>query len=230
MVDNEADALLDASLSLDEVCSRILRILLEDRTQRFSELQNAFTKMFSIEITHKVLSKHLKHLEGKNLVKRTEEGFQNVTYALSDKFRNVVRLPPDEIKKYLELQDDDSLPQELQPLKITAEEFCSNMSRDEIDRETDRDLHDIMSLNLWELKLSIDNDLLLKEGESDDSFWLYFVKPTYRIKMESASEKCRYNEEYRKMLFEKIELLTTALRSDRELFRKRRDTGKRVRA
>jgi DNA-binding transcriptional ArsR family regulator len=230
VVDNEADALLDASLSLDEVCSRILRILLEDRTQRFSELQNALTKMYGTEITHKVLSKHLKHLEGKNLVKRTEEGFQNVTYALSDKFRNVVRLPPDEIKKYLELQDDDSLPPELRPLKITVEEFYGKMSRDEIDRETDRDLHDIMSLNLWELKLSIDNDLLLKEGESDDSFWLYFIKPTYRIKMESASEKCRYNEEYRKMLFEKIELLTTALRSDRELFRKRRDAGKRVRA
>ena len=95
--------------------------------------------MYGTEITHKVLSKHLKHLEGMNLIKRTEEGFQNVTYALSDKFRNVVILPPDEIKKYLKLQDDDSLPPKLRPLKITVEEFYSNMSRDEIDRETDRD-------------------------------------------------------------------------------------------
>ena len=170
-------------------------------------------------------------MEGKDLVKRREEGFQNVTYALSDTFRNVVKLPTDEIKRYLELQKgDDSLSPRLQPLKITFEEFYRNMSKDEIDEQTDRDLHDILSLNLWEFKLSIDNDLLLKEGESDDSFWLYFIKPTYRVKMESASEKCRYNDEYRKMLFEKIELLTTALRSDRELFRKRRDTGKRVRA
>ena len=178
--------------------------------------------MYGTEITHKVLSKHLKHLEGKNLVKRTEQDFQYVTYALSDKFRNVVRLSIDDVKMYLGIGQDEGLPPELQPLKITRKEFLDSLTEAEIDNETDRDLHDIMSLNLWELKLSIDSDLLLKEGESDDSFWLYFVKPTYRIQMERASEKCRFNDEYRKVLFEKIDCLINQLRSDREYVRQRR--------
>jgi DNA-binding transcriptional ArsR family regulator len=177
--------------------------------------------MYGTEITHKVLSKHLKHLEGKNLVKRTEQDFQYVTYALSDKFRNVVRLPIDDVKMYLGIGQDEGLPPELQPLKITRKDFLDSLTEAEIDNETDRALHDIMSLNLWELKLAIDNDLLLKEGESDDSFWLYFVKPTYRIQLERASENCRHNCEYKKALNEKIDLLINQLRSDREIYRKR---------
>lgn len=222
-MDDEADALLDAGLSLDNICNRILRVLLEDKNLRFSELQNAITKMYGAEITHKVLSKHLKHLESKSLVKRTEIDTQYVTYALSDKFRNVVRLPIEDVKKYLEIGQDESLPPELRPLKITKSEFLNSLSKDEVDHETDSDLHDIMSLNLWELKLTIDNDLLLKEGETDNSFWLYFVKPTYRIQMERASEKCRFNDEYRKVLFGKIDCLINQLRSDREYVRQRRN-------
>ena len=222
---DEAEALLDAGLSLDDICNRILRVLLEDKTLRFSELQNALTKMYGNEITNKVLSKHLKHLEGKNLVKRTEQDFQYVTYALGDKFRNVVRLPIDDVKMYLGIGQDEGLPPELQLLKITRKEFLDSLTETEIDRETDRDLHDIMSLNFWELKIAIDNDLLLKEGENDDSFWLYFVKPTYRIQLERASEKCRHNCEYKKALFEKIDLLINQLRSDREIYRKRSKRG-----
>jgi hypothetical protein len=86
---------------------------------------------------------------------------------------------------------------------FTKKEFLDSLTKNEIDSETDHDLHDIMSLNLWELKIAINNDLLLNEEESDESFWLYFVKPTYRLKLERASEKCRYNEDYKKSLFEK---------------------------
>jgi DNA-binding MarR family transcriptional regulator len=178
--------------------------------------------MYGSEVTHKVLSKHLKHLEGKNLVKRIKRDFQYVSYSLSEKFRNVVRLPIEDVKKYLEIGHDESLPPELRALKLTREEFYSKFSKDEIDLETDRDLHDIMSLNLWELKLSIDSNLLLKEGETDASFWLYFVKPTYRLQMERASEKCHYNNDYKKILFEKIDRLINQLRSDREYVRQRR--------
>lgn len=138
--------------------------------------------MYGTEITHKVLSKHLKHLEGRNLVKRTEQDFQYVTYALSEKFRNVARLPLEDVKKFFEIGHDEGLPPELRALKITKKQFLNSLTDDEIDRETDRDLHDIMSLNLWELKLSIDSELLLKEGETDDSFWLYSVKPTIEFK------------------------------------------------
>jgi len=69
----------------------------------------------------------------------------------------------------------------------------------------------------------------LAENESNAAFWNFVANPQYRMHEKDVSEKCRYNEEYKKVLFEKIELLTNALRDDRELFRKRKETGKRAR-
>ena len=229
MDEKERESLFDSAEFLDHTCQSILRILLEDKILRFGYRKSAVTKLTDTEITNKVLSKHLKHLEEKKLVKRVETGFQEVTYALSDKFRSIMIMPKEEILEYLDLGNNACLPPELRALPITTEEFYSNLSDDEIDFETDRDLHDIMALNLWELRLSINDGLQLKNGENDESFWNYVVRPTYRIQLERASEKCRYNDNYKKALFEKIELLTNALRSDRELYRKRKETGKRVR-
>jgi hypothetical protein len=222
MDEKERAALFDSAEFLDHTCHSILRILLEDKRLRFSYLKNAVTKMTGIKITNKVLSKHLKHLEEKNLVKRVETGFQEVTYALSDKFRSIMIMPKEEILQYIELGNEACIPPELRTLPITKEEFYNDLSVDEIDFETDRDLHDIMALNLWELRLSINDYLQLKGGENDESFWNYVVKPTYRLHLERASEKCRYNNAYRKQLFEKIDLLINQLRSDRAVLNKKR--------
>lgn len=228
--ENKKD-LLDVALEeLDRTCFSILGVLMEDKTLRFTELQNSINKISDLTLTNRVLSKHLKHLMNKGLVKRTEEGFQNVTYSLSDAFRAVTQLPQKELKQYIELQSDESLPPHLRAFKINKEDFVDALSRKDLDKETDRDLHDVLSLNLWELKLSIEHDLELKEGESDQAFWTFLANPLYRIHEKSAAEKCRNNEKYKQILFDKIDLLITALRNDRELFRKRRDTGKRVRA
>lgn len=225
----EREALFDSAEFLDQTCHSILRILLEDKSLRFGYLKNAVSKLTGSEMTNKVLSKHLKHLEEKRLVKREETGFQEVTYALSDKFRSIMIMPKEEILQYLELGNDACLPPELRTLPLTKEELYSDLSDDEIDFETDRDLHDIMALNLMETRLSINDCLQLKDSENDEAFWTYVVKPTYRLQMDRATEKCRYNDKYKKVLFDKIQLLTDALRSDRELYRKRKETGKRVR-
>jgi hypothetical protein len=175
-------------------------------------------------MTNRVLSKHLKHLISKGLVKRTEEGFQNVAYRLSDKFRKIMELPREDLMRFL---DEKDLPLELRALDFGVREFYSNLSKEEIDEETDRDLHDILSLNLWELKLSINYDLLFEENENDEAFWKFFANPTYRMHEKDAADKCRYSHEYKELLFKKIDLLINQLRSDRELYRKRINRARR---
>jgi hypothetical protein len=218
--ENEKDALLDTALTLDNTCNSILRVLLEDKMLRFSEVQNFVSKISRLTITNRVLSRHLKHLINKNLVKRTEQGFQNVTYSLSDMFRAVTQLPKEDLLNYLKFEDN-KLPLALRTLKIDIKEFYSKFLAGQIDQLTDRDLHDILSLNLWELKLCVDYDLSLKNGESDEAFWTFFANPTYRLHEKEVAEKCRYNNEYKKLLFEKIDILINQLRSDRELLRER---------
>ena len=224
----ERQALLDAGLALDETCQRVLRILLEDRTLRFSELQNAITKLYDQKLTNKVLSKHLKHLMNKNLAKQTKQD-QTVSYSLSDKFRAVTQMSPETLKEYLK-QSDEVLPVEFRAKWFDEKEYYSKLSDEELDYETDHDLHDILSLNLWELKGVVETDLALGEDESDDAFWTYFANPTYRMREKRTAKKCRWNQAYKEILFNKINLLTDALRNDRELLRKRRATGKITRA
>lgn len=228
ILDNKKDSLLNVQITLDNTCQDIFRVLLEDKKLRFIELQNAVTKISEHELTNRVLSKHLKHLIKKDLVKKTIVGAQNVTYGLSDKYKALTQLPDEELKNFLELREDN-LPSELQALKFDKKECYRRISGLELDRETDRDLANILSLNLWELKLLVNYDLKLAENESNVAFWNFVANPQYRMHEKDVSEKCRHNEEYKKILFDKIELLTNALRDDRELFRIRKETGKRAR-
>jgi len=211
--------LLDVAIGLDETCSRILRVLLEEKILKFNSVKNAVTKLFDYKITNKELTKHLRHLVEKELVKRDKAGSRNVIYCLSDKFRALTQLPIEDIKKYIALGEDPNLPLILRTSKLTKQDLYGGFSGDELDEETDKDLHDVLSLNLWELRLSVDYDLSLREEESDEAFWAFLGKPTYRIHEEEIAEKCRYNEKYKQVLFEKINLLIDQLRSDRELFR-----------
>lgn len=149
--ENKKDLLDVAIEELDRTCFSILGVLMEDKTLRFTELQNSIIKISDLTLTNRVLSKHLKHLMNKGLVKRTEERFQNVTYSLSDAFRAITQLPPEEVKKYLELQSDESLPPHLRAIKIDKEGFINGLTEQELDKETDIDLHDVLSLNLWSL-------------------------------------------------------------------------------
>ena len=52
-------------------------------------------------------------------------------------------------------------------IKYDEKEEYRNFSKEDADEETDKDLHDVLSLNLMEWKLSIENSLHLEEGESD---------------------------------------------------------------
>jgi DNA-binding HxlR family transcriptional regulator len=217
--------LIDIELMLDETCNRILRALLEDKPLRFSEIQSYVTKLYGVkEPTNRVLSKHLKHLQERNLIKRTELDPQTVEYSLSDAYRKITQLPKEELLSYLDAtRDEQTLIPKFRTKRLDKKEYYSDLTKDQLDTETDKDLHDVLSLNLWEFKLSIENSLQLREGESDEAFWTFFANPTYRMHEKEAAEKCRNNAEYKEALFKKLDLLIEQLRSDRELFRKRRD-------
>jgi len=161
---------------------------------------------------------------------RQEKERQNDVYCLSDRFRAATQLSKEDLKSFFSLEKQNVLPSKFRTERYDEEQYLCKLYEQELDEETDKDLHDVLNLNLLEFKLSIDNDLQLKDGEDDQAFSTFFVNPMYRLHLKEAAEKCRSNEKYKQMLFDKIDLLITALRSDRELFRKRRDTGKRVRA
>lgn len=109
----------------------------------------------------------------------------------------------EDLQNYLEYQEVDDLHLALRPLKINEKEFYNNLPKDELDRLTNRDLHDVLSLNLWELKLSIEYDLQLKENESDEAFWTFFANPTYRIHEKNAAKNAFILTSTKKSFLEK---------------------------
>ena len=54
-------------------------------------------------------------------------------------------------------------------------------------------------------------------------FWNFVGNPLYRRHEKATVEKCRYNDEYRKTLFDKIDMLINELGSDKKLLRKRKE-------
>ena len=214
---DKKEDLLDTAEMLDETCNKILRALLEERPLRYSEIPKYIAKMYGINLTNRVLDKHLKHMQDKNLIDRTQTGFQRVEYSLSDHFKKAIHVPKEQLRAFFDLRKDKRLPPELRSIKFNEKAEYNNMTKEEIDEETDKALHDVLSLNLWELKLSIENSLQLKDKESDEAFWAFFANPLYRIHEKGEAKKCQYNEEYKKALFEKIDLLIDQLRSDKQL-------------
>jgi hypothetical protein len=67
-------------------------------------------------------------------------------------------------------------------------------------------------MNLLQLKID--------KRESDTIFWKFVGNPLYRMHEKSIAEKCRYSEEYRKKLFEKMDSLISELSGDKKSIQK----------
>lgn len=230
---NEADRIIDEyvkkQLELDSICKEINFTLLAYRKLRFNELLRTLKK-FDVKITQPTLKEHLNHLIDKGLVERKEEGFQNVSYSLIKEIDTLMHVPPEEVKKWFEaelLRED--IPEELREKKISRKEIFKHYNTEQLDKKVIADLSNVLSLNLYELKSYIEYDLKIDEFQNDSDFWNFAGDLLYRHQEKSIAEDCRASDEYKKLLFEKIELLAEELRSDKELLRKRRETGKRVR-
>jgi DNA-binding HxlR family transcriptional regulator len=219
------DELLEKHAQLDSMCIRIFFTLQGYENLRFNQLLRTLRKL-GTKISQPTLSDHLQHLLEKNLIEK-EEGFQVSIYRLREDINAVLNPSPEELRQWLDTFDnDENLPKHLRPLKFSREDLFKKLSDQEIDDKTVKDLADIITRSLYELKSVINFDLEISKYESDEAFWKFVGNPAYRMQEKSIVEDCRSSEEYKKRLFKKIDLLINELRSDKELFRKREERRK----
>ena len=219
------DELLEKHAELDPLCIRIFFTLQGYEKLRFNQLLRTLKKL-GTKITQPTLSDHLQHLLEKNLIEK-EEGFQRAVYRLREDINAVLNPSPQELREWLDTFDnDENLPKHLRPLKFSRKDLFKKLSEKEIDEKTVKDLADVLTRNLHELKSVINYDLEISKFENDEAFWKFVGNPAYRMQERSIVEDCRASEEYKRMLFEKIDLLINELRSDKELFRLREERRK----
>jgi DNA-binding HxlR family transcriptional regulator len=220
--DQKIDEILKKHAQMDDVCRQIFLTLQAYKRLRFNELHR-YLKMFGVDISKPSLIEHLKHLKKQKLISRKNEGFQNVTYGLTDEINSLLTVPDEDIKKWFEFFiDEKNLPEKLRTLKpFDPREFYGSLSEKELDEAIDKDLNKVMTQNLFELKTFIEYDLKLDKSVSDAVFWNFVGNPLYRMMEKGIVDDCRNSEEYRKKLFEKIDALIGRLRPDKELLKER---------
>lgn len=118
------------------------------------------------------------------------------------------------------------MPEELRSIKFDLREYYKKLPETELDKIVDRDLNTTLALSLHELKNLIQYDLKIDKEESDADFWNFVGNPLYRMHERSIAENCRESDEYRKKLFDKIDMLINKFRSDKELLKKRHEVSK----
>ena len=209
---------------LDDACSEIFVTLLAYKRLRFNPLL-ATLKKLGMKITQPTLKDHLDHLLEKGLID-CKRGFQSASYGLTDKIASLMDVSEEDLKNWVELHRDRAdLPEILKPLKLSRKELLERFSEEQLEKMVINDLNDTIGLNLFELKTFIDYELKGDKFKSNADFWKFVGNPMYRMHERTVAENCRDSERYRRLLFEKIDVLVDELRSDKELLRKRKETA-----
>lgn len=225
--DQKIDELIKKHKELDDICVEIFFTLMAYKRLRFNQLHK-YLKKFGTSISKPSLIAHLKHLKKQKLISRKREGFQNVSYGLTDEINSLLNIPEEDIKKWVEnFTEGKNLPKKFRFLPFDAKEYYGKLSEKQLDEAIDKDLNRVLTQNLFELKTFITYDLKLDKPERDAVFWNFVGNPLYRMLEKSIEENCRNSEKYRKKLFEKIDALINELRPDKELLRERGERGKR---
>jgi len=192
---------------------------------RFNQLHK-YLKKFGTNISKPSLIEHLKHLKKQKLISRKREGFQKVSYGLTDEIRSLLDIPEEDIKKWVEnFIEGKNLPKKFRLLPFDAKECYDRLSEKQLTEAIDKDLNTVLTQNLFELKTFINYDLKLDKPERYAVFWTFVGNPLYRMLEKSMVENCR-SEKYRKKLFEKIDALINELRPDKELLREKEERSK----
>ena len=218
--DQKIDELIKKHKELDDICVEIFFTLMAYKRLRFNQLHK-YLKKFGTDISKPSLIDHLNHLKKQKLISRKREGFQNVSYGLTDEINSLLTIPEEDIKKWVEnFIEGKNLLKKHRLLRFDAKEYYGRYSEKQLDEAIDKDLNTVLTQNLFELKTFINYDLKLDKPERYAVFWNFVGNPLYRMLEKSIVENCR-SEKYRKKLFEKMDALISELRPDKKLLRKR---------
>jgi DNA-binding HxlR family transcriptional regulator len=219
------DELSRKSFELDDICHEIWFTLMAKKKLRFNQLLRALKKL-GVNITKPTLKDHLQHLIEQNLIERKEEGFQKVSYSLTEEIHDILHTPQEDIDKWFEAL---TKPNKLFSIfeEFDPKQYYEKISEKQLEQEIDRDIDQVLRLNLHELKNFVQHDLRLDKDESDADFWKLVGNPMYRMLEKSIAENCRASNRYRKKLFEEINLLIAPMRPDKELSREKEERRKR---
>lgn len=209
--------LLRIHKELDDTCVEIFFTLMAYKRLRFNELHRRL-KMFGTDITKPSLLEHLDHLKKRKLINRKNEGFQNVTYGLTNEIDNLLTIPEEDIKKWVDsfIKEMDLDAKKLGLKPFDEKEYFAKLSKERLDELIDKDLDWILAQNLFELRTFIIHDLRLDKTENDAEFWNFVGNPLYRMLEKNIVEKCRTSEEYHKELLWKMDVRMAQLRPDRK--------------
>jgi len=219
--DQKIDELIKKHKELDDLCVEIFFTLMAYKRLRFNQLHR-YVKKFGTDISKQSLLDHLGHLQEQELISRKVEGFQNVSYGLTDEINSLLTIPEEEIRKWVENRRG-----ELRLLTFDAKDSYGGHSEKQLDEAIDKRLNSVLAQNLFELKTFINYDLKLDKPERYAVFWNFVGNPLYRLLERGIVEDCRNSEKYREKLFEKMDALIKELRPDKELLREREERGKR---
>jgi DNA-binding HxlR family transcriptional regulator len=211
--DKRVDELSLVGFELDDICSEIWLTLMAYKRLRFNLLHKRL-KQFGTDISKPSLLEHLNHLIERKLIERREEGFQNVSYGLTDEIRDLLHVPEEDIKSWFEdlKKTNERLPPHLRSIEFYVNEYYNNMTDEQLRKEIDRELNTSYGLFVHELKNFVQYDLKLDKTESDADFWKLVGNPMYRLHERSVVENCRNSERYKEKLFEEIDFIIRLLK------------------
>jgi DNA-binding HxlR family transcriptional regulator len=223
--DQKIDEILKKHAQLDDICREIFLTLQAYKRLRFKELQRHLKK-FGADLSNQTLTNHLKHLKKQKLIS-CKRGFQNASYCLTDQINSLLNPPEEDLKEWIEtLEEDEKLPEDLRPEPFYSKDYYGRLSEKQLEEKTDKDINRVLTHNLFELKTFINYDLQLRWAESDVMFWNFVGNPLYRMSEKTIVEDCRNSEQYWKKLFEKLDILISKIRPDKELLKKREEGKK----
>jgi DNA-binding HxlR family transcriptional regulator len=225
--DQKINEIIKKHKKLDDICIQVFFTLHAYKRLRFNELHR-YLKMFRTDISKQSLIEHLNHLRKQKLISRKHEGFQKVTYGLTDEINSLLTVPEEHIQKWIDyFLDEKNLPEELRSLKnFDAEDYYRRLSEKQLNETIDKDLNRVLAQNLFELKTLIEYDLRLDQPVSHAVFWNFVGNPIYRMLERSIVEDCRHSERYQEKLFEKIDILVSQLRPDKEALKEKEERKK----